>query len=248
MVSRKDWTDRLYSLSFRVERPLDFEPGQFVSLAAEKDGKLIPRPYSLVNPPGSAEAEIYSIRIDGGFLSTLLHRASPGDKFKISERASGFLVLSEVPPAERLFCVATGTGLGPFLSILEAQWVWKKFKRVCLVHSARRLAELSYRDRLSGLLTMHSEKLKLLRFCSRETSTDTEPGRVTDGLGRGVFDEVLGEKLNPATDQFMLCGNPEMIKEFSAMLRERGFAKNLRRKPGQITTENYWQLPRETAA
>jgi ferredoxin/flavodoxin---NADP+ reductase len=38
----------------------------------------------------------------------------------------------------------------------------------------------------------------------------------------------------------MLCGNPEMVKDTKAALEAKGFEKNLRRKPGQITMEHYW--------
>jgi len=38
----------------------------------------------------------------------------------------------------------------------------------------------------------------------------------------------------------MLCGNPEMVKDSVEILKRRGFSKHRRRKPGQITVENYW--------
>ncbi|MGL5284623.1 MAG: ferredoxin--NADP(+) reductase, partial [Aeromonas sp.] len=40
--------------------------------------------------------------------------------------------------------------------------------------------------------------------------------------------------------QVMICGNPEMVRDTQAILLARGLAKNLRRKPGQITAEHYW--------
>lgn len=43
-----------------------------------------------------------------------------------------------------------------------------------------------------------------------------------------------------ASAQVMLCGNPDMIKESRAALAELGLAKNTRRKPGNVTSENYW--------
>jgi ferredoxin--NADP+ reductase len=38
----------------------------------------------------------------------------------------------------------------------------------------------------------------------------------------------------------MLCGNPDMIKDVTAALAERGFRKHRRRAPGHITVENFW--------
>ena len=38
----------------------------------------------------------------------------------------------------------------------------------------------------------------------------------------------------------MLCGNPDMVADTRSALKEKGLRKNLRRSPGQITTESYW--------
>jgi ferredoxin/flavodoxin---NADP+ reductase len=38
----------------------------------------------------------------------------------------------------------------------------------------------------------------------------------------------------------MLCGNPEMVRDIQAQLRERGLQRCRRGHPGQITVENYW--------
>ena len=42
------------------------------------------------------------------------------------------------------------------------------------------------------------------------------------------------------TSQVMLCGNPDMVRDVTATLVERGMKKHRRRNPGQITVENYW--------
>jgi ferredoxin--NADP+ reductase len=38
----------------------------------------------------------------------------------------------------------------------------------------------------------------------------------------------------------MLCGNPDMVRDTTAALEERGFKRNRRKQPGQITIEAYW--------
>jgi ferredoxin--NADP+ reductase len=39
----------------------------------------------------------------------------------------------------------------------------------------------------------------------------------------------------------MICGNPGMVRDTTAVLEARGLKKNKRRDPGQITTEQYWK-------
>jgi ferredoxin--NADP+ reductase len=38
----------------------------------------------------------------------------------------------------------------------------------------------------------------------------------------------------------MLCGNPAMVSDVTALLEERGMRKHRRRAPGHITVETYW--------
>jgi ferredoxin--NADP+ reductase len=38
----------------------------------------------------------------------------------------------------------------------------------------------------------------------------------------------------------MLCGNPDMLKDSTAVLLARGLRKHRRRSPGQISVESFW--------
>jgi ferredoxin--NADP+ reductase len=38
----------------------------------------------------------------------------------------------------------------------------------------------------------------------------------------------------------MLCGNPQMLKDATAALGERGMRKHRRRNPGHIAVESFW--------
>ena len=51
-------------------------------------------------------------------------------------------MLSEVPRAENLWLISSGTGIGPFLSILKTETPWQRFRQVVLVHAVRRAEEL----------------------------------------------------------------------------------------------------------
>ncbi len=76
-------------------------------------------PFSFVNPPEDPVLEFYGIVVPEGPLSPRLARLRAGDRLFVASNPAGFLVLSEVPDAETLWLVSTGTGLAPFLSILR---------------------------------------------------------------------------------------------------------------------------------
>ena len=124
VAARRDWTDSLHSLE--VEAPeLTFVAGQFARLAlpappGEKD-PMLGRPYSFVNPPHAPRHEFYFNVVPGGPLSPRLAALEAGDPIWLGARANGFFSVPEVPQAEALWCLATGTGIGPFLSILRTR-------------------------------------------------------------------------------------------------------------------------------
>jgi ferredoxin--NADP+ reductase len=234
------WTPELYSLQLEA----DVEPfvaGQFTRLALEIDGEMVARPYSFVNAPDNPVHEFYFIRVPGGPLTARLVDLHPGDPLFIAPKCAGFFVLDEVPAADNLWMLSTGTGLGPFLSILATPAVWQRYRKIVLVHAVRRTGELTYRERIDALLAAHPEQLQYIPFISRESTDFALHGRVPEAIENGTLQARAGLELNAADSQAMICGNPAMVRDTRAALEARGMKKNSRREPGQITTEQYWK-------
>ena len=237
VIEVRTWTETLFSL--RVEAPpLAFEAGQFVRIALDLGAERIARPFSFVNPPADPVLEFYGVVVPEGPLSPSLARLKAGDPLHVADNPSGFLVLSEVPQAEDLWLVATGTGIAPFLSILRTEAPWRRYRRVILVHAARRASELVYREMIFELQSRR-EQLKYVTFVSREKHPQSLAGRVPDAIRDGRL-EAISQPISPERSQFMLCGNPDMLKDAAAALAARGLRKNRRRTPGQITVESFW--------
>ncbi len=238
VIEHRAWTDTLFSL--RVESSgLRFEAGQFVRLALDLGGERIARPFSFVNPPQDPVLEFYGVIVPEGPLSPHLARLQKGDRLFVADNPSGFLVLAEVPPAEDLWLVATGTGIAPFLSILRTETPWQRYKRVILVHAARRASELVYADMIDAVGRMRGNQFVSIKFTSREKTPDALEGRVPAAIRDGRL-EAKAQPISPERSQFMLCGNPQMLKDVAAELSARGLRKNRRRTPGHITVESFW--------
>ena len=228
----KHWTDALFSL--RVEGvKLDFEAGQFVRIALDVDGRRVARAFSFVNPPHDPVLEFYGIVVPEGPLSPRLARLQSGDKLYIAPNPAGFLVLSEVPEAETLWLISTGTGLAPFLSILRTDTPWKRYKNVVLVHAVRHAHELTYRDVITGTAARY------VTMVSREAHAGSLTGRIPAAIKDGRLETAAGIEIN-GRSQIMLCGNPQMLKDTTAVLIERGLRKHRRRAPGHISVESFW--------
>jgi ferredoxin--NADP+ reductase len=238
VIENRRWTQALFSL--RVEAPaLAFEAGQFVRIALDIGQERVARPFSFVNPPADPVLEFYGIVVPGGPLSPRLARLAPGDGLWVADNPSGFLTVGEAPAAQDLWLIATGTGIAPFLSILRSPQCWARFARIVLVHGVRTAAELAYRELSGELRAAKTASFAYVPFVSREAVPGAQSGRIPAAIGDGRLEAAAGP-IGPDRSAFMLCGNPDMLRDVTAALAQRGLRKHRRRRPGHIIAEGFW--------
>jgi ferredoxin/flavodoxin---NADP+ reductase len=237
IIEKKGWNDRLFSL--RIECDFDtFESGQFVRIALDIDGERVARPYSLVNTPDEDVLEIYFNIVDEGPLTPRLAELESGDEIFVSERANGFLTVSEIPQCSHLWMLATGTGVGPFLSILKNKDVWQRFEKVVLAYSVRDLSELSYQQQVTEIQQQWPDRFSFVPFVTREKVEGIIHQRITESIEDASLETIAGIAID-ADSHIMMCGNSAMISAVTELLEKRGLKKHRRREPGHITTEKY---------
>jgi ferredoxin--NADP+ reductase len=243
VVGNRRWTDRLVSLQVAASE-VTFVAGQFARLAlpAPQGSKepMLGRPYSFVNPPQDAPHEFYFNVLPEGPLSPRLARLERGAPVWVLDRANGFFTVAELPQADALWCLATGTGLGPYLSMLRTAEPWGKFERIVLVHAVRYAVDLSYGEVIAGIAATHSGRFSFVPFVSREAHRGALPGRIPEAIVDGRLEAWTGVPLTAANSHAMLCGNPDMVRDTQAVLESRGMHRHRRREPGHFTVETYW--------
>ena len=240
VVRLHQWTDDLYSIQVEADIA-PFTAGQFNRIALEINGEMVARPYSFVNGPGSAVHEFCFTVVKDGPLTHALIRLKAGDPLHLAPRGAGFFILGEVPEAETLWMLSTGTAIGPFLSMLTTAEAWQRFRNIVLVHAVRTAQELIYRDRIQAFLDGYAEQFRFIPFVSREDTGFAIKGRVPAAIKDGQLEQRAGLEIGPENSQVMICGNPAMVDDTRQVLEVRGLKKNRRREPGHITTEQYWK-------
>lgn len=246
MVWLHHWTPTL--LSFRVTRnpQMVFVPGHYARLGLESPGTdVVWRPYSMVSAADATELEFVSVLVPGGAFSAALARLKVGDPIRVERPVYGFLTIDQLAPGRDLWLIASGTGIGPFVSILHDPAVWRDYQRIFLAHSVRTGAELAYRDEIEalqadGLFDGANARLTYLPLVTREPGSPFASGRIPRLLRDGTLDARAGAPLEVATSRVMVCGNPALAAEMRALLNERGFKPSRRGMPGQMAFEKYW--------
>lgn len=240
------WTDRY--LSFRLPRHKGFRfvPGQFARLGLRKpNGSMVWRAFSIVSAPWEEHLEFYSILVPGGQFTSVLGGLAIGDEILIERQAYGFLTTSRFPDGRDLWMLATGTGLAPFLSILQDEDTWQRFERLILVHGVREKDDLAYRDLIAALPEhpLWEDRGKRLRYqpvLSRGSAADSLPGRIPTLLASGRLEHSQQLAITPQHSRIMVCGSPAMVEDTHRALIAKGCRLSRLAAPAQIAVENGW--------
>ncbi len=233
-------------LDLAVTRPAGyaFTPGHYARLGLEApDGAVVWRPYSIASAAADERLAFELTPVAGGTFTELLAAARPGDAIRVDARSFGFLTLDALAPGGTLWMLATGTGAAPFLSMLADPRTWSRHERVVLAHSVRHAAELGVERAREAARRGGADpaaRLRAIPIVTREAA----PGALRERLGAlleaGTLESAAGARLAADHARAMLCGNPEMIREMRARLRERGLEPGRRGVPGTLSTEGYW--------
>jgi benzoate/toluate 1,2-dioxygenase reductase subunit len=93
----------------------DFLPGQYVNVGLP--GTELTRSYSFSSPPGATQARFVVRNVPGGKMSQFLsHGAAPGQPISFTGPYGSFYLRPVVRP---VLLLAGGTGIAPFLSMLD---------------------------------------------------------------------------------------------------------------------------------
>ncbi|MES2535162.1 MAG: ferredoxin--NADP reductase [Pseudomonadota bacterium] len=250
VTSVQRWTDALFS--FKTTRPNDFRftPGQYARLGLPESNSDTWRAYSITSAPDDDFLEYYGVLVPGGRFTTMLNDLQPGARIWTEKAVYGFMTADRFNDGDDLWMLATGTGIGPFISILRDPAVWSRFRRLVLVHGVRKAEELSYRDELRALQETPPQhngeagtaQLHIIATSTRETADQPGllQGRITTLLENGLLENAAGVPITVDASRIMLCGNPSMIEDTRRLLHQRGMRPVRRTLPGQFVTENYW--------
>ena len=191
-------SDTSFGLRLTLGRGMGFLPGQYVNIGVPGTGRH--RSYSFSSAPGSREASFLIRNLPGGVMSGWLSdRAQPGDAVTLTGPMGAFYLRAVDRPQVWL---AGGTGMAPFLSMLEDLAARGTDQQVALYYAVTRAADLVELDRVQalaariGTLTLHT------------IVADAGSGHPRTGF---VTDHLTAADLHGGDCDVYLCGPPPMV-------------------------------------
>jgi ferredoxin-NADP reductase len=219
-----------------IEEPFPFEPGQYATLGLMgTEGKLVQRPMSISSAASDlSEYEFFIRLVDAGGFTPLLWERSVGDAINIKGAKGKFLIQDD---GRTLYFIATGTGLAPFMSMLDALKERGDTRDVILLHGVSYDHDLAWRDELLALAANG--------YPLRYAATVSRPHLCPDWTGMtGRAEAVVASQLDELgltaeNTTLYLCGNPDMVSAIEEIATSRGFT------PEQVRKELYWPKGRQ---
>ena len=245
VLSVHHWNDRLFSFKTTRQQGLRFENGQFVMIGIEVEGRPLTRAYSMASPNYEEHLEFFSIKVPNGPLTSRLQHLKVGDDLLVSRKPTGTLIIHDLRPGKNLYLLSTGTGLAPYMSLIQDIEMYERFEKIILVHGVRTVNELAYADFIENELPNNEffgeeVKNKLIYYPTVTQEGFRNQGRLTNLIKSGkLFTDIGLPPINPKEDRAMICGSAEMLKDTKELLDSLGLEVSPRiGQPGDYVIEH----------
>ena len=189
-----------------------FLAGQYVNIDVPGSGQH--RSYSFSSAPGQSKISFLIKRIPGGVMSTWLDSAQPGGKLELTGPLGSFYLRAVERP---LLLLAGGTGLAPFLSMLEVLARADSQQKVHLIYGVTRDLDLVQVDAIEAYLA------KLPNFTYTTVVADADSTHPRKGW---VTQHMPAEALNDGDVDVYLCGPPPMVDAVRKHFDDNGVKPN----------------------
>jgi CDP-4-dehydro-6-deoxyglucose reductase len=207
----RQFTPDVLNLQLELEsEPLEYLPGQYMNVLLPEGGH---RSFSMASRPQGNRVDFHVRQVPGGrFTDGALRGLRAGDRLDVEIPLGGFRYHAQ--DYRPLLMVATGTGLAPLKSMLEALMDDADCPPVSLYWGMRTEADLYLADEIRGW----GERLYEFNFVPVLSRADAGwTGR------RGHVQDAVEQDLPDLSEHAVyLCGSPAMIADAKRRFLARG--------------------------
>ena len=211
------------TLTFDIPEALapefSFTQGQNLTLKTNIEGKEIRRSYSICSAPQEQELTVAVKRVAGGIFSTYVNDfLKAGMTIDVLPPTGKFNTPLKKENKKNYVAFAAGSGITPIISIIKTTLLTEPESNFTLVYSNKTFNSIIFLEELEGLKNKYVNRFNLINLFTREYSDAAIFNGRIDKEKLGSLSKIIQYS---NTDEFFICGPPEMIfcvKDFLVQL------------------------------
>lgn len=209
--------------------PINYTPGQFLTLFVVVDGVERKRAYSISSAPtDGSHATVTVKRIANGVVSGHLHGSLRVGDTLFASGPSGTFVAPPATAPRHFVLFAGGSGITPILSIVRATLASEPGSRVTLVYGNRDPDDVIFREALVEIARAHDDRCRVVHLLEQpdaaSVSLDAREGRPDRATVGALVTELSLDSRLPGEDAplFFVCGPAKMMDAVRSALVASG--------------------------
>jgi len=222
LVCRKvlDITHDVKSFLFEAPegRVFRFDPGQFVTLHVDIDGRRVSRCYTISSPPTRPHLISITVKrvVDGPVSNWLHDNVIPGTRIAVEAPLGSFTIAGR--KAAKYLFLSAGSGITPVMSMTRTLFDLGSDADILFIHSARTPADIVFRRELDAIASI-TPNIRVAHICEGD-----HPFERWHGL-RGRLSQAALQALAPDLMERVTftCGPSAYMASARNILAEIGY-------------------------
>ncbi len=220
-------TDAVNLVFEKPEGEFKYEPGQFITVISEVEGKKIRRAYSLCSTPFEDEYPAVTVkRVDEGRMSNHINdNFKVGDEVEVMEPMGQFTTSYDESSTRNMVFFGGGSGITPLISIIRSTLIKEPQSRLSLVYANRNVDHIIFKDLLTDLTSKYAGRFQVIHVLEDDQNGF---GQIVGRPSQGIVSDLVKEH-GWNESEFFICGPQPMMDGVDEGLRSAGIsASNIR--------------------
>ena len=206
--------DNTVNLVFEKQKSFNYQPGQFITIIKDINGKKTKRAYSLCSTPFEDDEPVVTVkRVANGLMSNYLNdHIKSGDVLEIMEPTGQFVTTYDVLNNRHAVFFGGGSGITPLISIIRSVLLKEPKSRVDLVYANKNPSTIIFKKLIDDLSQKHANRFNVIHIL--EDGQGDYQGMPTHSMIEKIIKKI---SCNNKT-QFFICGPQPLMDLIVAKL------------------------------
>lgn len=250
LVVKKVINETADAISIVFEQPehkISYQPGQFLTLITDIDGKSVRRAYSLSSSPYVDEDLTVTVkRVQGGLMSNYLNdHLQAGDTLEVMEPMGHFTTEFAASNKRHIIMFGGGSGITPLMSIAKSTLNQEPDSIVSLIYANRDINSIIFKDQFQQLETAYEGRFRVIHILDNAPLEWQGPsGLLNHEMLTKLLERIPDWGLEKTT--YLMCGPEGMMNNVETLLEQQSipqdrifkesFVAGIINKPAEDTT------------